>query len=77
MLIDITINGKPAKVRVCDYCRATCIPSGRYCSGRCAGQDRERRERMAQESERDRQLFELRAWAAERGYTMPVDVAGE
>lgn len=29
------------------------------------------------ESERDRQLSELRAWAAERGYAMPVDVAGE
>lgn len=26
----------PRQVRVCDYCKAACIPSGRFCSGRCA-----------------------------------------
>lgn len=31
----VTIAGKEVEVRVCDYCRTTCIPHGRYCSGRC------------------------------------------
>jgi hypothetical protein len=30
-----TIRGV-RKVRVCDYCKAACIPRGRFCSGRCA-----------------------------------------
>ncbi len=33
------------QVRVCDYCRTVCIPSGRFCSGRCAGQYLEMAER--------------------------------
>lgn len=42
MLIEIeTING-PRKVRVCDYCRTVCIPSGRFCSGHCARNHAER-----------------------------------
>ncbi len=32
----------PKQVRVCDYCKTVCIPSGRFCSGRCAGQYGER-----------------------------------
>jgi hypothetical protein len=54
MLIDVILDGKPAKVRVCDYCRATCIPSGRYCSGRCAALDRERRERLEKKTDVDK-----------------------
>jgi len=30
-----TANGI-RKVRVCDYCKTVCIPSGRFCSGHCA-----------------------------------------
>lgn len=26
----------PKKVRVCDYCKTVCIPSGRFCSGHCS-----------------------------------------
>lgn len=41
MLIEVqTIHG-PRKVRVCDGCLTVCIPSGRYCSGRCAREHRE------------------------------------
>jgi hypothetical protein len=36
MLIEIQTSDGPRKVRVCDYCRSACIPSGRFCSGRCA-----------------------------------------
>lgn len=35
MLTIQTVEG-PRKVRVCDYCACACIPSGRFCSGRCA-----------------------------------------
>lgn len=35
-LIEVQTMDGPRKVRVCDYCRTVCIPSGRYCSGRCA-----------------------------------------
>jgi hypothetical protein len=35
MYVEIkTIDG-PRKVRVCDYCKTVCIPSGRFCSGHC------------------------------------------
>lgn len=30
-----TVKG-PQKVRVCDYCKRVCIPSGRFCSGHCS-----------------------------------------
>lgn len=42
MLIEVQTEDGPRKVRVCDYCRTVCIPSGRFCSGRCAGQSRDR-----------------------------------
>lgn len=38
MLIEVQTADGPQKVRVCDNCRASCIPSGRFCSGRCARQ---------------------------------------
>lgn len=38
MLVEVQTTDGPKKVRVCDYCRAACIPSGRFCSGRCARQ---------------------------------------
>ena len=53
MLIDVTINGKPAKVRVCDYCRALFV-SKDLCSGRCAVLDMERRERMEKKTDVDK-----------------------
>jgi len=31
----VMIAGKETEVRVCDHCRTTCIPHGRYCSSRC------------------------------------------
>lgn len=43
MLVAVQTSEGPRKVRVCDYCRAVCIPSGRYCSGHCARNDAERR----------------------------------
>lgn len=36
MLIEVETPDGPRKVRVCDYCKTVCIPSGRFCSGRCA-----------------------------------------
>lgn len=47
-----TKNG-PARVRVCDYCKSACIPSGRFCSGRCAREYQERasRQQVKNESE--------------------------
>jgi hypothetical protein len=33
MLIVVDTFRGPRLVRVCDYCRAACIPSGRFCSG--------------------------------------------
>lgn len=36
MLIEIETAAGLRKIRVCDYCRAVCIPSGRFCSGHCA-----------------------------------------
>jgi hypothetical protein len=36
MLIEIQTPEGPRKVRVCDHCKAVCIPGGRFCSGRCA-----------------------------------------
>lgn len=41
-IIEIQTLDGPQKVRVCDYCRTVCIPSGSYCSGRCARLDAER-----------------------------------
>lgn len=53
MLIDVDTSEGRRKVRVCDYCQTVCIPSGRFCSGRCARQHQEReqweRERKAKE----------------------------
>lgn len=46
-LIEVQTKDGPRKVRVCDYCKTVCIPSGRYCSGRCAREAREQRQRMA------------------------------
>ena len=37
MLICVQTREGPRKVRVCDYCKTVCC-TGRYCSGRCAGQ---------------------------------------
>lgn len=34
-LIEVDTPNGPRKVRVCNYCRRVCIPSGSYCSGRC------------------------------------------
>ncbi len=34
-LIEVQTVDGPRKVRVCDYCRTVCIPSGRFCSGTC------------------------------------------
>ena len=42
MLIDVRLKGELVQVRVCDYCRAVCIPSGRYCSAKCRRADKER-----------------------------------
>ena len=39
--IEVMAGGKPQQVRVCDWCRTCCIPSGRFCSGRCAMQSHE------------------------------------
>lgn len=36
MLVEIQTAIGPRKVRVCDYCKTVCIPSGRFCSGSCA-----------------------------------------
>lgn len=41
----------PQKVRVCDGCRTVCCP-GRYCSGRCAREDWERRQREREAKEK-------------------------
>lgn len=41
MLIEIRTQEGARKVRVCDYCRTVCIPSGRFCSGQCARKWRE------------------------------------
>lgn len=35
MVVVETLDG-PRKVRVCDYCKTVCIPSGRFCSSFCA-----------------------------------------
>lgn len=35
-LIEVRTKDGPRKVRVCDYCRTVCIPSGRFCSGMCS-----------------------------------------
>lgn len=65
MLIDIDTNDGLKKIRVCDYCRTVCIPYGQFCSSRCYHRhldviaDR-------QESERERQLQELKEWEAKR-----------
>ena len=37
----VMIAGKETEVRVCDYCRTTCIPHGRYCSSKCYRKHRE------------------------------------
>lgn len=50
MLIEVDTPDGPRKVRVCDYCRTVCIPSGRYCSGHCARNHREWMEHKAKES---------------------------
>ncbi len=36
MLIEVETHEGPRKVRVCDYCKCVCIPSGRFCSGHCS-----------------------------------------
>lgn len=36
MLVEIDTTSGRKKIRVCDYCRTVCIPSGRFCSGFCA-----------------------------------------
>lgn len=52
MLIDVESIDGPRKIRVCDYCRAVPIPSGRFCSGRCSRQFYERYElQVAKEDE--------------------------
>lgn len=33
-MVTILVDGH--RVRVCDYCKTVCIPSGRFCSGRCS-----------------------------------------
>jgi predicted nucleic acid-binding Zn ribbon protein len=58
MLIDIETPQGIRKVRVCDYCKSTCIPSGRFCSGRCC--------RQYTEQEKQRQLQALREWESKR-----------
>lgn len=41
--VEIQTNRGTQKVRVCDYCKCVCIPSGRFCSGFCArGYDEQR-----------------------------------
>lgn len=52
MLIEVQTFDGPRKVRVCDGCRTVCIPSGRYCSGRCARSDSERMEYERQAREK-------------------------
>lgn len=55
MLVEVqTLNG-PRKVRVCDYCRTVCIPSGRFCSGHCARNhaERIRHDSQSQKTPRD------------------------
>ena len=33
----VNAYGEKVKIRVCDYCKTVCVPSGsRYCSGHCA-----------------------------------------
>lgn len=46
-----TPEGK-RQVRVCDYCKAVCIPSGQYCSGHCA-RNAEAASRLAIATEND------------------------
>lgn len=35
MLINIDTVSGTKQIRVCNYCRTVCIPSGAYCSARC------------------------------------------
>lgn len=39
--VTIETTDGPKRVKVCDYCRASCCQT-RYCSGRCARQAAER-----------------------------------
>jgi hypothetical protein len=55
MLIEIQTNDGPRKVRVCDYCRTVCIPSGRFCSGRCARSYRELSQFEAESKEKHKE----------------------
>jgi hypothetical protein len=47
-----TFDG-PKKVRVCDYCKTVCIPSGRFCSSRCYWQNEERE---IEEAKREKEI---------------------
>jgi hypothetical protein len=49
MIVTIETPRGPKKVRVCDYCKSACIPSGRYCSGHCARGAQAQRELAANE----------------------------
>jgi len=49
-LVEVQTKDGPRKVRVCDYCKAVCIPSGRFCSGACA---RKYQEFVVKKAERD------------------------
>jgi hypothetical protein len=55
MLIEINTIDGPRKVRVCDYCRTVCIPSGRFCSSYCYHNFQKRRELECQASHQNAQ----------------------
>lgn len=57
MLVEIETRDGPRKVRVCDGCRTVCIPSGRFCSGRCS-RDFSERVKHGESIERNREKTE-------------------
>ena len=61
----VTVQTKDGlrQVRVCDYCKTVCIPSGRFCSGRCA-REYERRRLAAADEARATKMLDLAKRAA-------------
>jgi hypothetical protein len=51
MLLTVETATGPKRIRVCDYCKSACIPSGHFCSGYCARAfDEQRRSQPLKES---------------------------
>ena len=65
MLIEIETNDGPRKVRVCGYCKSTCIPRGEFCSSRCYHNHLDALIRKQRE-DRDSQLKAIKEWDEKR-----------